>query len=106
MARPYFKPKLRPEEVGKPFVWRTWGGQKVRIDVSAPAVALFGQWIQQSGKHIWLFEMETSHIKRCIAMIERKAGWRNEYLEPLKQELYARTVLQSKVQRKFNDDQH
>lgn len=51
-------------------------------------------WECKDGTILAIEDMKTSHIKNCIAMIERsiKANrpWRPEYLEPLTQELKRR----------------
>ena len=50
----------------------------------------FTWWRPQVGKKIKLTKMEISHIKNCIAMIERRHGWREQWLRPLQQELKSR----------------
>lgn len=48
-------------------------------------------WIAKDGTKYLISEMQTSHIKNCIRMIQRSNySWRPEYLEPLTQELEKR----------------
>jgi len=50
-------------------IWVTWDGQRYRVS-----------------------DMSTSHIRRCIAMIERRKNWRVQYLGRLEAELKARAM--------------
>jgi hypothetical protein len=50
-------------------------------------------WVTKDGKHLLVSRMETSHIRNCIAKIERsRRGWRKQYLERLKLELEIRSM--------------
>jgi hypothetical protein len=49
-------------------------------------------WITRDGRAYLVSEMETRHILNCIAMIERKNGWRRSYLRRLYLELVIRDI--------------
>lgn len=49
-------------------------------------------WTTKKGEHIPISKMETSHIVNCINLIRRSKGWRQEYLERLELELFARSI--------------
>jgi hypothetical protein len=49
-------------------------------------------WITRDGRAYLVSQMETRHIRNCIAMIERKDGWRRGYLERLRLELIIRDI--------------
>ena len=50
-------------------------------------------WICKDGRRMRITEMETSHIRNAIAMIERSVkGWRRSYLERLRLELEIRNL--------------
>ncbi|HEY7415486.1 MAG TPA: hypothetical protein VH593_09855 [Ktedonobacteraceae bacterium] len=53
-------------------------------------------WITRDGRAIKVSDMETRHIKNCIAMIQRKWPWRAEYLDRLELELFARSYQNSR----------
>lgn len=61
-------------------VMTTWVDEEISTDV----------WWTKEMQPIPLVEMETSHIKNCIAMIEGEKNWRRMYLVPLKKELARR----------------
>ena len=52
-------------------------------------------WETRDGRLIPVFRMETDHIIKCIARIQRDWPWRAKYLKRLKMELMLR---QSKKQ--------
>jgi len=47
-------------------------------------------WFTADGRSYLISQMDTDHIRRCIAMIERKRRWRRQFLERLRLELYIR----------------
>lgn len=48
-------------------------------------------WIAKDGTKYLISQMQTSHIKNCIRIIQRSNHkWRSEYIEPLTQELKKR----------------
>lgn len=48
-------------------------------------------WVTARGERMPVSKMETSHIENCIRKIERsRKGWRRDYLERLRLELYIR----------------
>lgn len=49
-------------------------------------------WVCRDGRHILVSNMETSHIKNCISLIERKKNWRRKYLDRLQLELLIREI--------------
>lgn len=49
-------------------------------------------WITARGERIPVSQMETSHIISCIRRIQRKNGWRRQYLERLQLELNIRRL--------------
>jgi hypothetical protein len=54
---------------------------------------LDGVWTTKDGQQYNVSAMETSHIRNCVAKIERsKTGWRREWLERLLLELEIRAM--------------
>jgi hypothetical protein len=49
-------------------------------------------WVTREGEKILVSQMETRHIKNCIAMILRHRCWRREYLDRLQLELLIRDM--------------
>lgn len=50
-------------------------------------------WVTRDKRRMLVSDMETSHVKRAIAMIERSTtGWRRGYLERLRIELIIRSL--------------
>lgn len=49
-------------------------------------------WITRDGRMIPISKMDTSHIKNCIVLIQRRKKWRREYLDRLQLELYIREL--------------
>jgi hypothetical protein len=49
-------------------------------------------WITRDGRAYLVSDMTTSHIRNCIAMIERRNGWRRRYLARLYLELVIRDM--------------
>lgn len=49
-------------------------------------------WVTREGEKILVSQMETRHIKNCIAMILRHRYWRREYLDRLQLELLIRDM--------------
>jgi len=49
-------------------------------------------WETRDGRLIPVIRMETGHIIKCIARIQRDWPWRVKYLERLKMELILRQI--------------
>ena len=47
-------------------------------------------WETRDGRSIPVFRMETDHIIKCIARIQREWPWRSKYLKRLEMELIVR----------------
>lgn len=48
-------------------------------------------WITEDARYVLLTEMETTHLRNCLAqMLLRANGWRSGYLEPIAEELKKR----------------
>lgn len=48
-------------------------------------------WVCRDGTMLTVSQMQTSHIKNCIALIMRKRNWRREFLPRLLLELDMRS---------------
>jgi hypothetical protein len=52
-------------------------------------------WVTKDGQQLLVSQMETSHVRNCIAKIERsRKNWRRSYLSRLKLELVIREIRQ------------
>jgi hypothetical protein len=51
-------------------------------------------WVTKDGRHIWVRQMERSHLLNCIDKIQRsRRQWRKEYLLRLLLEIQIRNHL-------------
>lgn len=50
-------------------------------------------WVTKDGRAIPVRHMTRSHVLNSISLIERRGGWRREFLERLRLELVIRDML-------------